>query len=401
MLKKLRIKLICILMSVITIVLCGTMGMIIYSTKRTLEVDSIRSLQTISAPGFLKDSVFGKPNQPNAPYFVLQQMRSGKIIGYGIGYYDLSDEDFMGSVWKLVAESSSDTGILNEYTLRYLRQPTPDGLRIACVDISGEQSAMRTLVRNCCILGVAALAVFFLLCVLLARWIAKPVEIAWKNQQQFVADASHELKTPLTVILTNAELLQNPGYDETEKLQFSNHILSMGNQMKGLVEGLLTLARMENSNTKLIYSPINLSQLINDTLLPFEALFFENNLTLTASVESDLQVIGDCSRIQQVLDILLDNAMKYSFPNTDVCVCLQTQGHGCILSVANHGEPISPADLKQIFNRFYRVDPARQMNQSYGLGLSIAERIVQEHNGKIWAESSDGTNRFYVQLPLL
>ena len=388
-------------MSVITIVLCTTFGMIIISTKQTLEQDSIRTLQTISAPGFLKDSVFGKPNQPNVPYFVLQQMRSGKIIGYGIGYYDLTDEDFMGSVWKLVAECSSDTGILTAYPLRYLRKPTPDGLRIACVDISGVQSAIRTLICNCCILGFAALAVFFLLCILLARWIAKPVEIAWKNQQQFVADASHELKTPLTIIMTNAELLQNSQYEEVEKQQFSENILSMAKQMRGLVEGLLTLARLENTHTKLIYSSINLSQLINEALLPFEALFFENNLTLTASIENDVRITGDRSRIQQVLDILLDNAMKYSYPNSEVSVWLQKHAHGCILSVINQGDPISPADLKRIFHRFYRVDPARKMNQSYGLGLSIAERIVQEHNGKIWAESNGGTNLFHVQLPLL
>ncbi len=401
MLKKLRIKLICVLMTVITAVLCGTFGMIIISTKNNLEEESLRVLQTVSAPGFILEPVFGKPDQPKIPYFVLQQMRSGEIIAYGIGFYDLSNEDFLGSIWKQVTESADSTGALDEYDLRYLRQHTPDGFLIACVDISSEQAALQTLLRNCFILGFAALAVFFFLSVLLARWMVKPVEAAWKNQQQFVADASHELKTPLTVILTNAELLQNPQYNEDEKQQFSDNILTMGRQMRGLAEGLLTLARVENGSSRTAYNPIDLSRLITNSLLPFDALFFEHDLGIASCIADNIAIMGDSSRVQQVLDILLDNAMKYSYPNSDVLVHLHEQNHSCILSVINTGDPISPADLKRIFHRFYRVDPARQMNQSYGLGLSIAERIVQEHGGKIWAESSDGTNRFHVQFPLL
>ncbi len=401
MLKKLRIKLICVLMTVITVVLCGTFGLIIISTRNNLQNDSLRALQTVSSPGFSFDPGFGKPDQPKVPYFVLHQMRNGDAYAYGAGFYALDDEEFIGDVWKQVTNSPTDIGILKEYGLRYLRLTVPDGVRIACVDISAEQAALGTLIRNCCILGFVALAVFYFLSVLLSRWMVKPVENTWKNQQQFVADASHELKTPLTVILTNAELLQNPQYDEGDKLQFSDNILSMGRQMQGLVEGLLTLARIENSNTQTVYSPIDLSLLIHDSLLPFDAVFFENGHTITASIENDLHIIGDSSRIQQVLDILLDNALKYSYSNSEVAVHLHRQNHSCILSVISEGDPISTADLKKIFQRFYRVDPARRMNRSYGLGLSIAERIVQEHHGRIWAESDNGKNCFRVQLPLL
>ena len=401
MLKKLRIKLICILMTVVTVVLCGTIGLIIISTKNNLESESLRVLQTVSAPRFIFDPAIGKPDQPMVPYFVMQQMRSGEIIAIGTGFYDLSNKEYMRDVWTQATQRTEDSGTMKEYGLRYLRITTPDGIRVACADTSSEQSAMQTLIRNCCILGFVALAVFFLLSVLLARWIAKPVDIAWKNQQQFVADASHELKTPLTVILTNAELLQNSLYDAEEKQQCSNNILTMGKQMRGLVEGLLTLARLETGSTRTTYSPIDLTRLIAESLLPFDAVFFENDRSIISYIENDLQILGDSSRIQQVLDFLLDNALKYSIPNSEVAVYLYKQSHSCILTVMNAGETISPADLKRIFHRFYRVDPVRQMNQSYGLGLSIAERIVQEHNGKIWAESSEGINRFHVQLPLI
>ncbi len=401
MLKKLRVKLICVLMSVITVVLCATIGLIVFSTRNNLQAESLRILQTVSAPGFLLEPAFGKADQLNTPFFILQQVRAGEVVAYGTGLYGLSDEDSMQDIWKQATNLPADSGVLHDYNLRYLRQSAPDGVRIAFVDISGEQAAMRTLVRNCCILGVVALAVFFFLSMLLAKWMVKPVEEAWKNQQQFVADASHELKTPLTVILTNAELLQNPQYAPEEKQQFSGNILTMGRQMRGLVEGLLTLARVENGSAKTVFAPVDLSRLITDSVLPFEALFYEHGLQILSFLDSGIAVMGDASKLQQVLDILLDNAMKYSHPSSEVILHLHAQAHSCTLSVINEGPPISPADLKRIFHRFYRVDPARQMNQSYGLGLSIAERIVQEHNGKIWAESSGGTNRFHVQLPLL
>ena len=120
---------------------------------------------------------------------------------------------------------------------------------------------------------------------------------------------------------------------------------------------------------------------------------------LRCAVPDGIEISGSEQHLYQVLDVLLDNALKYGAQNSMVSVDLVSTGKNCVLSVASPGEPISGEDLKNIFKRFYRADKARSMNGSYGLGLSIAESIVEAHKGKIWAESENGYNTFFVQLP--
>lgn len=146
------------------------------------------------------------------------------------------------------------------------------------------------------------------------------------------------------------------------------------------------------------FERINLSKVISDALLPFEPLFFEKGLGLSSDIEDGILVNGDRTRLCQVVDILLDNALKYAAPNPVVSVGLRKHSGGCLLSVSSAGEPISREDRKNIFKRFYRVDKSRNDGQSYGLGLSIADSIVKQHKGKVRAESNSGLNTFLVQL---
>ena len=220
-----------------------------------------------------------------------------------------------------------------------------------------------------------------------------------ERQKLFVGAVTHELKTPLTVILTNAELLQEPEYDEQARSRFVDSIMTMSHQMRGLVESLLELARVDNGGQNMVFSRLNFSELVSDALLPFEPVYFEKGLTLESNVEENLFVRGSQQHLKQVADILLDNAAKYASADSTVRVILRRQGSHCLLSVASAGDAISKEDLKNIFKRFYRMDKARSMNHSYGLGLSIADSIVSKHGGKIWAESADGVNAFFVQLP--
>ena len=194
--------------------------------------------------------------------------------------------------------------------------------------------------------------------------------------------------------------MQVPQATGEEHARSAEHILTMSRQMRGLVEGLLDLARVDNGAVKTAFTEVDFSGLVAEGLLPFESVYFEQGMELVGEIEDGIRVKGSESHLKQVLDVLLDNAMKYSFTGAKVEVALRKQGSGSVLSVSNPGEPISKADLKKIFQRFYRVDAARSMNQSYGLGLSIAQGIVQEHRGKIWAESENGKNIFFVQLPI-
>ena len=204
------------------------------------------------------------------------------------------------------------------------------------------------------------------------------------------------------MILTDAEMLKSPRFDEAHKAQFVDNILTMSNQMRGLVENLLQLARVDNGAIqKMSLQHIDLSGLVSDELLTFDALFFEKGLTLAEDIADGITVHGSAQHLKQVVEILLDNAQKYAAPHGTVQVTLQKSGaHHCLLSVADPGDAISPEDLKKIFQRFYRIDEARAMNHSYGLGLSIAENIVKNHKGRIWAESAGGINTFRVELPM-
>ena len=170
--------------------------------------------------------------------------------------------------------------------------------------------------------------------------------------------------------------------------------------MRGLVESLLEVARLDNNRTQIKCETVDLSKLINDSILPFEPLFYENDMELSSDIDNDIKVSGDRDKLRQVVNILLDNALKYSDPADKVTVKLKRHSSECILSVAGLGTPLTKEERGNIFKRFYRVDQARNDGQSYGLGLSIADSIIKEHNGKIWAESENGYNIFYVSLTM-
>lgn len=402
MLKRLRIKFVCTNMVIVTVMLCIIFALVLNFTHTNLEEQSIQMMQSIAAD----PRQMGRPGedlgQVRLPYFALQVGPKGEVNVSGVSFYDLSDQDFLRQMLEASLESEEQTGILLEYNLRYYRTGTPVGQHIVFADISVEVSTMKSLVRNCLVIGVVGFLAFLLISLFLARWAVKPVEKAWKQQRQFVADASHELKTPLTVITTNAELLQNPTCSEEDRAQFSDNILTMSHQMRGLTESLLELARVDNGTVHMTFAETDLSQLVDSAALPFEAVFFEKELFFTARVQAGIRAKVSETHIRQVVDILLDNAQKYAGAGAQVLLELKKSGRSeCILSVSNTGEPISREDLKNIFKRFYRVDSARSMNHSYGLGLSIADTIVEAHKGKIWAESKDGINTFFVQLPVL
>ena len=398
MTKKLKLKFIVIIMSIAAIMLCVIMSMICFFTKRNLESDSIHMMQNIADKAFLPppDKL---PGDMRLPYITLQLGRRGELLAAEGGYYDLSDEYFLEKLIDSAFCADAPVGILKEYGLRFFRRDTPRGCIIVYADISNELTLLHNLIRNCIVIGFACLLIFFCISFLLAGWVVKPVDKAWRQQRQFIADASHELKTPLTVIMANAELLQNPDYDENNHRVFSSNILNMSGQMRNLTEQLLELARADNMQSRAAFSTLDLSRLISGAILPFEPVFFEKGLTLHADITENIFIKGNPDKLRQIVEILLDNAQKYSRENGSTWVALQTRGKKhCLLTVANEGDAIPPENLKNLFKRFYRADEARSRTGSFGLGLSIAESIVAYHKGKIWAESKNGVNTFYVKL---
>ena len=400
MIKKLRIKFVCIVMAIAMLMVGGILGVVIYFTGINMEMQSVSMMRTIAASPFQQGNL-GKPanDEVRLPFFTVQISSRGELITAGGGYFDLTDREYLQQIVNLALSSDQESGKLQEYDLRYLRAVSPMGLSIVFADTATEEATLKSLVYSNVCIFFAAMLIFLGVSILLSRWAIKPVAKAWDQQRQFVADASHELKTPLAVIMANAELLQNAETQEQEKQKFSENILSTTYQMRALVENMLEMARVDNGTVKLHFDSLDLSQLVNDAVLSFQLLYEEKNMGLRSAISEGICVYGSEQHLYQVLDVLLDNARKYATPNGMVSVDLVNTGRSCLLSVASPGEPISKEDLRNIFKRFYRADKARAMNGSYGLGLPIAEAIVQAHKGKIWAESENGYNTFYVQLP--
>lgn len=400
MLKKLRLKFVCINMLIVTMMLGVIFGLVLHFTGESLEEESLRMMRSVAGVPFQLGRPEEASQQVRLPYFTVQITPVGEYVTNGSGYFDLSNREFLEQVTQQVLSSEESTGILSGYGLRYLRQSTPSGVNLVFADMSSEKAAMSALVNTCVLIGAVSFLAFLGISILLSGWAVRPVEQAWKEQRQFVSDASHELKTPLTVILTNAELLQDPAYGEAAKRTFAANILAMSGQMRGLVESLLELARVDNGAVKTAFAQVELSQLVCDAELPFEPLYFERELELQSLVEPGIRVWGSDRHLRQVVEILLDNALKYAPAGSRVVLSLVRRGNHCLLTVSNPAGPMTQAELKNIFKRFYRLDAARSMDHSYGLGLPIARTILREHRGKIWAENSDGQIRFRVTLPL-
>ena len=402
MTRKLRCQFMIIIMSIVTVMLCIIMSTIYYFTKKNLETGSINMMQSISNNPFLLHLPNEMQEDMRYPYFALQLDLYGNLTATGGGYYDLSDVNFLENLIAATFSADAPVGIIKDYNLRFFRRNTGFGQVLVYADISSELSTLHNLLRSCIMIGIACFLAFLCISFLLAKWVVQPVEKAWQQQRQFIADASHELKTPLTVIMTNAELLQSADYDEAGRSTFSSSILVMSRQMRSLVEQMLELAKNDSLQSHPVFSSFDFSRLVSDAVLPFEPVFFERNLTLNTDIAEHIQINGNPSELRQVLDILLDNAQKYACENGSARVALMRRGKGhCLLTVANEGEAIPQQDLNNLFKRFYRADQARSRTGSFGLGLSIAESIVKRHKGKIWAESKGGINMFSVELPLI
>lgn len=400
--RKLRLKFVLTIMAIVTAMLLMITSFFVVSVMSSLR----KSSQTLLNQVISQDSLSawpagqGSSTEASLPYFTVTVLRSGQAVIVASQFYELSQETIKQVVNECLTQEADD-GVLERYGLRYLRQSGAAGWQMAFVDMTQERSTVRSVVRICVLIFVAGLAVFFVISLLLARWVVRPVERSWNQQRQFVADASHELKTPLTVILSNADMLKHYGGAMEERdCQRLDNIRASSLQMKELVEELLLLARSDSGGEKKpALTPVNLSDLVEDAALQFDAVFFESGHALESRVEPALYVPGEQGKLKRMVEILLDNARKYASPGGAAVVSLRPEGTKRVrLAVSNEGEPIPPEQLERLFERFFRADKARS-SEGFGLGLSIAQTIVQEHGGKIWAESANGQNCFYVTLP--
>ena len=345
----------------------------------------------------LRQAVVSGTSEARVPCFVAEVLPSGTVRVSGSNYYDLQDEDTLLPLVTAALSADADSGVLPAQHMRYFRLEGALTVRIAFMDSTFEQATLRSLVRVCLLIGAAALLVLFGLSWLLSGFVTRPVARTWQNQQQFLSDASHELKTPLTVILSSADLLKTSA--QPEQRQYVDNISVESRRMKALVEDMLTLSRTESGRAA-PFAPLDLSDLVTDAALRFEPVAFEAGHPLQYDIQNGASLSGDRQQLDQLLDILLDNAVKYAAKGAPIRLTLDISGKNAVLAVENPGDPIPPDKLPRLFDRFYRVDDARTGAGGFGLGLAIAQQIVRRHKGTITAASDARATRFTVTLPL-
>lgn len=306
-------------------------------------------------------------------------------------YKDELDEESIKTIANKIIKNHQDKLYIgNLYTNRYAYAFTPDNNLIIMDNIEINKTLVNQLITNIVILILCEI-IIFIITYLITKWIITPVNTSFEKQKIFVADASHELKTPLSVMVASADAYFN---DKNDKWVYN--MKNESERMIKLVTELLDLAKTEEEQN-IVMSENNLSDIIESSTLTFESLFYDNKIKLKYNIESDIKLLCNENLIIELMSILIDNAIKHCSEKGKVFVNLNKKNKQIILEVKNTGLPINKEDEEKIFERFYKVDTSRNRNSNnYGLGLAIAKNIVEKHKGNISAHSSDGYTSFKV-----
>lgn len=317
---------------------------------------------------------------------------NGEISQISVSGNPELSEEILINMADAVMKSSNEQGAKSGYL--YLVKSTETETQTYFLDFAPERSTSMRLMWVCLWIGLAGILILLIPVIFLSRWVSKPVQQAFDKQKQFIADASHELKTPLTIITTNAEVLKGSLPDN----KWLTHILDQTERMKILINNLLELARLDSYSTREKFITFDLSKSVKNSALSFESIAYEYGKTFTMEIEEGLSLYGNESSLRQLVTILLDNAFKYSDDKGTITLKLGRHNDKKELLVRNTGNGISAKDQKHIFERFYRCDSSRSRESGgYGLGLSIAQSIVEAHKGHIRVKSDGETyTAFYV-----
>ena len=395
-------------MSILTVLWLGTLAVIYISSYYEVNTTNLEMLEEHASLYSLSKPINGiEPGLPSVnkgPHSDTNQFKlstfysvafsyNGEVLDIENDAQDVFTDEEIETIARGVLSKSASSGVTN--SLIYYKLDKNGYTLISFMDNTIIRESMNTLFHYTLIFGSIAIVGLFFLAVLLAKRIVQPLEESYKKQKQFISDAGHELKTPVSVVNANAELLSR----EIGENQWLANIQYENERMGKLVTQLLDLARTENVTPQMEY--IDLSRLIDGEALPFEGVAFEKGLTLRENITGSLRVYGNSTQLKQLVSIFLDNAIRHGTGGKDVWLNL-TKEHGhAKLSVINVGDEIPEEQRAQLFERFYRVDSARNgEDKHYGLGLAIAKAITEAHHGKIEVLCYNGLIEFRATFPL-
>ena len=414
MIQKLRVKFITASMLSLALVLLVILGGVNAMSYQKVVRDADRILALLSENRGVfpqqtpPDDRGGKPGpipvlghgiSPETPFesrfFSVLLNEKGQVLQSDTGQIAAVDDQSAGEMAQAVWSSGSASGFQGDY--RYIRAAEAEGTRFIFVDCGRSLSNFRTTLIASVLVALAGLLAVFLLLLILSKRIVRPVAESYEKQRRFITDAGHELKTPLTIIGADLDLVE-PELEGNEWLQ---DIRCQVRRLTGLTQDLIFLSRMEEETPPIQPIEFPLSDLTEEMAQSFQGLAKAQGKRLTLSIPPMLSYTGDEKAIRQLLSILLDNALKYTPEEGEVEIALKKEGRMIRLSVSNTiDRPMEREMLDRLFDRFYRGDQSRSSQTGgYGLGLSIAKGIVLAHRGKIRAESSGASLSVIVSLP--
>lgn len=423
MFKKLRNKFLMVNSVIIAMLLISCFGigyLVVYNrVSDTIEQSLVREIErrsprfdmgeNIRPPKNIREGEVREPvsNPTFSLTFSIETDTDGNILYRNTGFFAF--EDFYSDKLQEIIKSGKNTGKIHyvdsdgsSSSWKYLIVENDTGYKIAFAEITTERRILGQLAFILLLIAVAAMIITVFISLFFANRSIKPIEEAYNKQKQFIADASHELKTPLTTINTNIDVLLSKGVlDNSEDRKWLTYIKEEIKRMTSLTNSLLYLARTD-SNSNEILIEVSFSKVLKNVLMMMEVRAFEKGIELVNTIDDGISVFASEEKLKQLIIVLLDNAIKYTDKCGRIDVSLNRKGNDAILNIKNTGEGIEKKDLEHIFDRFYRADKARTGTDTsgYGLGLSIAKAITESFKGTIYAMSKENEyTEFIVKIP--
>ena len=356
--------------------------------------DDQRSGDAPEIPGSRKDNppIEERSDYKLSTFYSVAIAKDGTVRAVDDGDRSVYEEEELVEIATQIVEQGKKSGTTGN--LDYIVRNRPGYTLVAFLDSTVSESSLDTLLRNILIVGGVSLVVLFFISLFLSKWIIRPLEENDRRQKQFISDASHELKTPVAVIGANSEMLSR----EIGTNEWLANIRYENERMGALITQLLELSRAESA--AIAMEQVDFSRVVTGEAMAFDSLAFEKGKTINSDIEDGINVTGSTTQLQQLASILIDNALRHS-TGTDIGLKLKKHGRSAVLTVENDADEIPPEKQKHLFDRFYRIDEARNSESGhYGLGLSIAKAVAERHKGSIAVSCRGGKVCFSVELPV-
>ena len=384
-------------------------GIVIYNVQSyKKEYDSVkRNLNFIEERNIPQDLPEPIDLDPSAPepkdrdldnmmimdYEVYTVKLNNKKIEKIINHSSSTGEFNVRSIAQKIINSNEDLKVGNLYNNKYSYNYKADTIVIINTKKINDR-LLFTFVCSIMLLIVFEIIIFYISKKITKR-ITKPAQESFDKQKEFIADASHELKTPLAVIMASSDELKS----DKKNQKYIDNIKYESERMSNLIKSLLDLSKLENGVSINSYKEEDISKIVEKICLTFEAIAFEQNIEIETNIEKGIMFKCSKEEIERLVSIILDNAIKHSYKKSLINVILNKDKNNINVEITNSGEPIKPGDEERIFERFYRADKSRNRDANrYGLGLAIAKNIVTNHNGTIKAKSENGKTTFKINL---